>query len=80
VVDRHVTYPSIFDPSMRSMIVLGGHYPGPVLSQPPWVLDRHHHVAAVFLRALLADDLTTAHPTAREPSHEQWCSVGRVGG
>ena len=55
--DRHVTYPSIFDPSMRSMIVLGSHYPTSVVPTT-MVLDRHHHVAAVFLRALLADDLT----------------------
>jgi thiol-disulfide isomerase/thioredoxin len=57
VTDRHVTYPSIFDPSMRSMIVLGSHYPTSVVPTT-MVLDRHHHVAAVFLRALLADDLT----------------------
>ena len=57
VTDRHVTYPSIFDPSMRSLIVLGGHYPTSVVPTT-MVLDRHHRVAAVFLRALLADDLT----------------------
>lgn len=57
VTDRHVTYPSIFDPSMRSMIVLGSHYPTSVV--PTTIaLDRHHRVAAVFLRALQADDLT----------------------
>jgi thiol-disulfide isomerase/thioredoxin len=57
VTDRRVTYPSIFDPSMRSMIVLGSHYPTSVVPTT-MVLDRHHNVAAVFLRALLADDLT----------------------
>ncbi|HWF27793.1 MAG TPA: TlpA disulfide reductase family protein [Mycobacterium sp.] len=57
VADRHVTYPSIFDPSMRSMIVLGSHYPTSVVPTT-MALDRHHRVAAVFLRALLADDLT----------------------
>lgn len=57
VTDRHVTYPSIFDPSMRSVIVLGGHYPTSVVPTT-MALDHHHRVAAVFLRALLADDLT----------------------
>jgi thiol-disulfide isomerase/thioredoxin len=57
VSDRHVTYPSIFDPSMRSMIVLGSHYPTSVVPTT-MALDRHHRVAAVFLRALLAGDLT----------------------
>jgi thiol-disulfide isomerase/thioredoxin len=57
VIDRHVTYPSIFDPSMRSMIVLGSHYPTSVVPTT-MALDRHHRVAAVFLRALLHDDLT----------------------
>jgi thiol-disulfide isomerase/thioredoxin len=57
VTDRHVTYPSIFDPSMRSMIVLGSHYPTSVVPIT-MAVDRHHRVAAVFLRALLADDLT----------------------
>lgn len=57
LADRRVTYPSIFDPSMRSMIVLGGHYPTSVVPTT-MALDCHHRVAAVFLRALLADDLT----------------------
>jgi len=67
VTDRRVTYPSIFDPSMRSMIVLGSHYPNSVVPTT-MVLDRHHAVAAVFLRALLADDLT---PLIRRLATEQ---------
>jgi thiol-disulfide isomerase/thioredoxin len=56
VTDRHVTYPSIFDPSMRSLIALGKGYPTSVVPTT-MVLDRKHRVAAVFLRALLAEDL-----------------------
>jgi thiol-disulfide isomerase/thioredoxin len=57
VTDRKVTYPSIFDPSMRTTIVLGAHHPTSVVPTTV-VLDRRHRVAAVFLRVLLADDLT----------------------
>lgn len=56
VTDRQVTYPSIFDPEMRSMIALGRNYPTSVVPTT-MVLDRQHRVAAVFLMALLADDL-----------------------
>jgi thiol-disulfide isomerase/thioredoxin len=59
VTDRHVTYPSIFDPSMRSLIALGKGYPTSVVPTT-MVLDRQHRVAAVFLRALLAEDLRPA--------------------
>ncbi|WP_454231390.1 TlpA family protein disulfide reductase [Mycolicibacterium fortuitum] len=67
VTDRHVQFPSIFDPSLRSLIALGKGYPTSVVPTT-LVLDRRHRVAAVFLRALLAEDL---HPVvqriAREP-------------
>ena len=56
VVDRKVTYPSIYDPSMRTMIAFGGRYPTTVIPSTI-VLDREHRVAAVFLRELLAEDL-----------------------
>lgn len=56
VTDRKVRYPSIFDPSMRSLIALGKGYPTSVVPTT-LVLDRRHRVAAVFLRALLAEDL-----------------------
>jgi thiol-disulfide isomerase/thioredoxin len=56
VVDRKVTFPSIYDPSMRSMIAFGGKYPTTVIPSTV-VLDRQHRVAAVFLRELLAEDL-----------------------
>ncbi|TSD93797.1 TlpA family protein disulfide reductase [Skermania sp. ID1734] len=51
-----ISYPSIWDPSMRTLIALGGRYPTSVIPST-LVLDRHHRVAAVFLRALLANDL-----------------------
>ncbi len=56
VVDRKVTFPSIYDPAMRTMIAFGGRYPTTVIPSTV-VLDRQHRVAAVFLRELLVQDL-----------------------
>lgn len=56
VIDRKVTFPSIYDPPMRTMIAFGGRYPTTVIPSTV-VLDRQHRVAAVFLRELLAQDL-----------------------
>lgn len=56
VADRHVTFGSIYDPAMRTLIAFGGKYPSSVIPSTI-VLDRRHRVAAVFLRELLADDL-----------------------
>jgi thiol-disulfide isomerase/thioredoxin len=56
VVDRKVTFQSIYDPPMRTMIAFGGKYPTTVIPSTV-VLDRQHRVAAVFLRELLAEDL-----------------------
>ncbi|WP_328388785.1 TlpA disulfide reductase family protein [Nocardia sp. NBC_00416] len=56
VIDNNVGYPSIYDPSMRTLLALGGNFPTSVIPTT-LVLDRDHRVAAVFLRALLAEDL-----------------------
>lgn len=56
ITDRKVSYPSIYDPSMRTMIAFGGRYPSSVIPAT-MVLDRQHRVAAVFLREVLAEDL-----------------------
>jgi thiol-disulfide isomerase/thioredoxin len=56
VSDHHVSFPSIYDPSMRTLIAFGGKYPTTVIPST-LVLDRRHRVAAVFLRELLATDL-----------------------
>ncbi|MCW2651359.1 MAG: cytochrome c assembly protein [Mycobacterium sp.] len=56
VIDHQVTYPSIFDPEIRTAIGLGRGYPTSVVPTT-LVLDRQHRVAAVFLRELLAEDL-----------------------
>lgn len=56
VIDNQVTYPSIYDPAMRSLVALGGKFPTSVIPTT-LVLDRHHRVAAVFLRSLTATDL-----------------------
>ncbi|MEE3063729.1 MAG: TlpA disulfide reductase family protein [Actinomycetota bacterium] len=56
VNDRAISYPSIYDPAMRTLIAFGGKYPTTVIPST-LVLDRQHRVAAVFLRELLASDL-----------------------
>jgi thiol-disulfide isomerase/thioredoxin len=56
VINNNVSYPSIYDPAMRTMIALGANYPTSVIPTTV-VLDREHRVAAVFLKELLADDL-----------------------
>ena len=56
LIDRDITFPSIYDPAMRTMIAFGGRYPTTVIPSTV-VLDREHRVAAVFLRELLAEDL-----------------------
>lgn len=70
VADRKVTYPSIYDPAMRTMIAFGGKYPTTVIPSTV-VLDREHRVAAVFLRELLAEDLLpVVQRLAAEPAPE----------
>ncbi|PQP23737.1 TlpA disulfide reductase family protein [Rhodococcus opacus] len=56
VIDNKVSYPSIYDPAMRTMIALGQNYPTSVIPTTI-VLDREHRVAAVFLKELLSEDL-----------------------
>ncbi|MFH5227586.1 TlpA disulfide reductase family protein [Antrihabitans spumae] len=56
VRDHRVSYPSIYDPPMRTLIALGGNFPTSVIPST-LVLDRQHRVAAVFMRALLTEDL-----------------------
>jgi thiol-disulfide isomerase/thioredoxin len=67
VNDHHVTFPSIYDPPMRTLIAFGGKYPTTVIPST-LVLDRQHRVAAVFLRELLAEDL---QPVVQQVAHEQ---------
>jgi thiol-disulfide isomerase/thioredoxin len=71
VKDRNVTFPSIYDPAMRTMIAFGGKYPTTVIPST-LVLDRQHRVAAVFLRELLATDLQpVVQRIASEPAGQQ---------
>jgi thiol-disulfide isomerase/thioredoxin len=68
VNDHKVTYPSIYDPAMRTMIAFGGKFPTSVIPST-LVLDRQHRVAAVFLRELLAEDLQpVVQRVAAEPA------------
>ncbi|WP_410656742.1 TlpA family protein disulfide reductase [Amycolatopsis sp. lyj-112] len=53
--DRKLTYPSIYDPSGRTLLQLSG-YPRNIIPSTI-VLDKQHRVAAVYLRDLLASDL-----------------------
>ena len=71
VKDRNITFPSIYDPAMRTMIAFGGKYPTTVIPSTV-VLDREHRVAAVFLRELLAEDLRPSiERLAAEPAPGQ---------
>lgn len=71
VTDRKITFPSIYDPAMRTMIAFGGRYPTTVIPSTV-VLDREHRVAAVFLRELLATDLKpVVERLAAEPAPGQ---------
>jgi thiol-disulfide isomerase/thioredoxin len=72
VVDRNVTYPSIYDPAMRTMLAFGGKFPTTVIPST-LVLDRQHRVAAVFLRELLAGDLL---PVVQRLAAEQPAKLG----
>ena len=56
VRDTDLTYPSIYDPPQRSLLALQG-YPRSVVPSTI-VLDKRHRVAAIYLRELLAEDLT----------------------
>ena len=68
VVDNKVTYPSIYDPAMRSLMALGANYPTSVIPTTI-VLDREHRVAAVFLKELLTEDLQpVVERVAAEPA------------
>ncbi|MFC7449266.1 TlpA disulfide reductase family protein [Rhodococcus daqingensis] len=67
VIDNKVGYPSVYDPSMRTLTALGGKFPTSVIPST-LVLDKEHRVAAVFLKALLAEDL---QPVVERVAREQ---------
>ncbi len=70
VIDNKVTYPSIYDPPMRTLGALGG-IPTSVVPTTI-VLDKQHRVAAVFLRELLTQDLQpVVERIAAEESEQQ---------
>ncbi len=56
VISNHVSYPSIYDPEMRTLLALGGKFPTSVIPTT-LILDRRHRVAAVYLQPVLAEDL-----------------------
>lgn len=63
--DRGLTYPSIYDPSGRSLLALRG-YPRSAVPSTI-ILDRQHRVAAVFLTQLLERELL---PEVRKVANE----------
>ncbi|MBP1162527.1 thiol-disulfide isomerase/thioredoxin [Rhodococcus sp. PvR044] len=67
VTDNNVGYPSVYDPSMRTLTALGGKFPTSVIPST-LVLDKEHRVAAVYLKALLAEDL---QPVVERVAREQ---------
>jgi thiol-disulfide isomerase/thioredoxin len=80
VTDYQVTYPSLYDPPGRSLLALKG-FPRSVVPATI-VLDREHRVAAVFLQALIEDDLLpvveriAAEPRATETSVAETSGAG----
>jgi thiol-disulfide isomerase/thioredoxin len=76
VDDHHVSYPSIYDPAMRTLIAFGGRYPTTVIPST-LVLDRQHRVAAVFLRELLAPDLQPVVQRVAQESPAAQAAPGR---
>ena len=78
VDDRHVSYPSIYDPAMRTLIAFGGKYPTTVIPST-LVLDRRHRVAAVFLREMLAQDLQPVVQRVAVESVAGQAAAGRQG-
>jgi len=70
VIDNKVSYPSIYDPAMRTLVTLGKNYPTSVIPTTI-VLDRQHRVAAVFLKELLVEDLQPiVERVAQEPQDQ----------
>jgi thiol-disulfide isomerase/thioredoxin len=63
--DRKLTYPSIYDPSSRSLLALKGYPRNAVPSTI--ILDREHKIAAVYLIPTLAKDL---HPLLKQLTDE----------
>lgn len=55
VKNHGLTYPSIYSPGGRTLLALSG-YPRSFVPSTI-VLDRHHRVAAVYLKPVLASDL-----------------------
>lgn len=75
VRSRAISYPSVYDPTLRSLLALGGGYPTSVIPSTI-VLDREHRVAAVFLTSLLASDL---QPVVDQVAAEAPAPAARAG-
>jgi thiol-disulfide isomerase/thioredoxin len=58
LASKEVGYPSIFDPTMRTLLSIRG-YPATAIPSTI-VLDRQHRVAHIWLDTVTADELTAA--------------------
>ena len=58
LASKQVGYPSIFDPTMRTLLSIRG-YPATAIPSTI-VLDRQHRVAHIWLDTVTADELTAA--------------------
>jgi thiol-disulfide isomerase/thioredoxin len=75
---RQVPYPSIYDPSMRTLLSIRGF---PTASIPSTIiLDREHRVARIFLRVVSTGELVTAvTDLAAETGQEATGAPGATG-
>lgn len=78
ITNRHVTCPLIVDPSVRSPAALGKGYPTRVVPTT-LIVDRHHSVVAVCLKALLADDLQPAFERIADGARVMWSCGAALG-
>ncbi len=75
---KQVPYPSIFDPSMRTLLAVRG-YPTSAIPST-LVLDRQRRVAYIFLRVVTADELiAVVGAVAAEPATDPAATTGSSG-
>lgn len=72
---KQVPYPSVFDPSMRTLLAVRG-YPTSAIPST-LVLDRQRRVAYIFLRVVTADELiAVVGAVAAEPATDPAVTTG----
>ncbi len=66
LASKQVTYPSIYDPSMRTLLSIRGFPPGSIPSTI--VIDRQGRVAHIWLRAITESGDGDRHGRRRSPT------------